>query len=351
MSSDEDNCTLSRLERLPAPVVDIISRHLESPDLKRLRLTSITMHNHLDFTLRGIFKKIQCELQPSDFHALKTFKEQPLARAVETLILVTPNCDCDPRRVRCRHRPGTSYISSLQKMVVDSVDWFPNLRAVGLKHKSAAELSFWKEATWKIEKPLEVFICSGAFQWGVSWSGTSQSSLHAFYRSSQPPSFTMDPNYSTLLPIGLVRDFIPGPLESILRSFKLHRATINGRKFRELSLIVEELTLTECILSYVTDAFPDERTRFRALNFYSCQIQPRTRSSFQMFFTELRDKTRVERLRFEQVGGFAFDWDGDGSAEDDGSKIPLLVEESGVKEALTKMINCVCVSERPPRGE
>lgn len=70
-----------------------------------------------------------------------------------------------------------------------------------------------------------------------------------------------------------------------------------------------------------------------------------------MILTDLRDKTDVERLRFEQVNGFAFDWDGDGSAEDDGSKIPLLVEELGVKEALTKMIDCVCVSERPPRGD
>lgn len=351
MSSDEDNCTLSRLESLPTIAIDIIGRHLGPADLKCLRATSVTMHDNLDFSLREVFRKIQCPLQPPDYDALKIFKEQPLARAVETLIWKTSDCICWIRHVHCLHQPD---ITSLQKMVVDSVNWLPNLRAVGLAWMPMHDTQFWKMTTRKIEKSLEmVFVYHETVRWGVYWSDRLQSSLHTFIRPYESPPATMDGWLidHSLPCLGSIVDFAPGCIELNFKSLKVHGTIVNGRNFWKLPASVEELTLSECILSHETDAFLDADTSVRALNFCSCWINPQTRSGFQMILTDLRDKTDVERLRFEQVNGFAFDWDGDGSAEDDGSKIPLLVEELGVKEALTKMIDCVCVSERPPRGD
>ncbi|KAK8242720.1 hypothetical protein IWZ00DRAFT_491835 [Phyllosticta capitalensis] len=57
------------------------------------------------------------------------------------------------------------------------------------------------------------------------------------------------------------------------------------------------------------------------------------------FFDKLRLRCdTLRRLRFEKVSGVFFDWDDDGNL-DDGRRLPQIIDEFGMHEALSKMIN------------
>ncbi|KAK7533322.1 uncharacterized protein J3D65DRAFT_670524 [Phyllosticta citribraziliensis] len=75
----------------------------------------------------------------------------------------------------------------------------------------------------------------------------------------------------------------------------------------------------------------------RELSLVRCQPSGRN-ESWIPFFEALKKHKHLENLRFEDVRGVRFDWDSDGNL-DNGTRLPEIIKELGMEQALDKMIN------------
>ncbi|KAK8178781.1 hypothetical protein BC567DRAFT_263396 [Phyllosticta citribraziliensis] len=73
------------------------------------------------------------------------------------------------------------------------------------------------------------------------------------------------------------------------------------------------------------------------LEFLSIELEPGV--SWITVFQHLRRSKTLQKFRFEKVQNVFFDWDGNGEL-DDGSRLPSIIEQKGLKGALRKMIGC-----------
>ncbi|KAK7512720.1 hypothetical protein IWZ03DRAFT_37874 [Phyllosticta citriasiana] len=104
-----------------------------------------------------------------------------------------------------------------------------------------------------------------------------------------------------------------------------------GFKMDGMRTILEELSRSERI--------------FHELSIVDCRFA-KTKQFLVSVFKRLRKQhDHIKTFRFEKVRDLKgrivkFDWDGDGQM-DDGSRVPALVEELGVRQTLGRMVECV----------
>ncbi|KAL1385251.1 hypothetical protein HDK64DRAFT_256588 [Phyllosticta capitalensis] len=372
----------SCLERLPNPLVDMIAQYLEAKDINNFRRTSTKMHGLLEFRLRKTFKEIRCFLVPSVYKHLKVLQQKPYARAVETLNWVNPLRYVAPVKLdiveynNALLSNALPSLSGLRSIVINSVNGFPNLRAVSFANARDLEgreyLSstwsdddmFWKKLIFKINKQIEVrfYGASGGY-WGVLWPGSTRHLLDGFFRTSTPfdvliaDGENLSSHRKDLLDLFTVIQasffhMLPTPQGSGLRSLHLHRTVTRDCFWYFLfhSSTLEEVTFSECILKGTIKLGRYVAKSIRTLRILSCKMDKPISPLLELFFTLLRDQGRLENLQFEGVIDVTFDWDNDGSKED-GSRVPSIIKEFGMKTALTKMSNCVRDPEYPSRDD
>ncbi|KAK8183656.1 uncharacterized protein BKA78DRAFT_299677 [Phyllosticta capitalensis] len=211
---------------------------------------------------------------------------------------------------------------------------FENLKSITLdfstpKHRPLSGLSQRSEpfshALGQIEKPLllKVFYERGFFT--LTWSGNKRGQDEISISNCQPNN----------VPFWLDGDFLAGRSPAIFRATCL---TLVEPMILEPMEIVEFHSVIEkkpaglaCAIDY---SFAES---LRKLSIINCETADK-KDDWNFMFKALLLCGRLETLRFQSVGGVRFDWDGDGKL-DDGSKVPQMVEQIGMKATLQKMIS------------
>lgn len=371
--------TLSLLESLPTELVGLIGNHLESSDIGRLRATSKSMSGHLNFNLKTLFKTIRCSIPDMD-RVLK-FSCDPLANAVESLIWVKPRETAQNQRLG--GFPAAVFNAQTIEGLQTLAKSFPNLRSVGLiadlqeegdmwtQHLSNYDLHWWARVVKPIKPSMEWRVYERqSVYWGVSWPGSCDSPIHSFVRTTLPfetlaefqNSWDIEGGQTPELCASRISIMCP-PIGDGLRSLQLHQTVMHAEALRLFA--VEELVISECtilcgrfgsltniVFKIEADDDDEELRNFartiRKLRLFRCSMDVRDRSEIVVLFNQLSDSTLLEELQFEQVGDWTFDWDGNGST-DFGGKLPSVIEELGIKEALAKASKCLITPRLPRR--
>lgn len=239
------------------------------------------------------------------------------------------------------------------------------------QHLSNYDLHWWARVVQPIKPSMEWRVYERqSVYWGVSWPGSCDSPIHSFVRTTLPfetlaefqNSWDIEGGQTPELCASRISIMCP-PIGDGLRSLQLHQTVMHAEALRLFA--VEELVISECtilcgrfgsltniVFKIEADDDDEELRNFartiRKLRLFRCSMDVRDRSEIVVLFNQLSDSTLLEELQFEQVGDWTFDWDGNGST-DFGGKLPSVIEELGIKEALAKASKCLITPRLPRR--
>ncbi|KAL2679798.1 hypothetical protein IWX47DRAFT_918950 [Phyllosticta citricarpa] len=395
---------LSKFETLSDELVNAVAKYLGNHDTMELRKTSKKMRDHLysNTKVQACFKELEIPFASWEFLDMRILMKTPLASAVKSLMLFkTDDSDQIDQMMAfgsnvgdgnmatpgIRRKGGKVVIENAEEMAkalkerpqrlfADLVnDGFPNLTTIdfvcgknlplaqagSLRDPRADDFEFLAKVLKRTTQSLNVSLSYEKGSFRLMWAG-SYPSTHTFWFEGYSDEL-LHPVTGTYLELRQATDYfmihqdwaLPVLNGHALRSLQLHRTVLSTwdlRIFIEASSVsgpLESLMMTQCEIyagregeehRFFTHKKSPLKTSLRKLGLSHCLSHT---VPWVRVFKAFRKYTQLEKIVFEKIvtptGLVRFDWDGNG-ALDDGSRLPSIQTEIGIKAALNKMVEC-----------